>query len=154
MSSPTPADDPEQHLLWMLNIAGHTLAFALLRGVPRRPPLRMSRVRGGPVGLSDRHLGARPCARRSPRPGTTSAAAQAFFRSVKAATGITPDRVTTDDHDSYPRAICTELGKDGWYRVLKPSKARTASDYSGHCLARSALAHVGIHRSPPAIQRH
>jgi len=27
MSSPTPADDPEQHLLWVLNIAGHTLAF-------------------------------------------------------------------------------------------------------------------------------
>src|SRR5215212_6725738 len=39
------------------------------------------------------------------------AAAQAFFRSAKAVTGITPDRVTTDGHDSYPRAIRTELGK-------------------------------------------
>src|SRR5215207_4544025 len=39
------------------------------------------------------------------------AAAQAFFRSAKAVTGIMPDRVTTDGHDSYPRAIRTELGK-------------------------------------------
>ena len=82
------------------------------------------------------------------------AAAQAFFRSAKAVTGVTPDRVTTDGHDSYPRAIRTELGKDGWCRALKPSKARTGSYYSGQCLARSALAHVGIHRSPPARQRH
>src|SRR5215210_6560221 len=39
------------------------------------------------------------------------AAAQAFFRSAKAATGITPDRVTTDGHGSYPRAIRTVLGR-------------------------------------------
>src|SRR3954466_8806673 len=39
------------------------------------------------------------------------AAAQAFFRSAKAVTGVTPDRVTTDGHDSYARAIRTELGK-------------------------------------------
>ena len=39
------------------------------------------------------------------------AAAKAFFRSAKAATGVTPDRVTTDGHDAYPRAIRTELGK-------------------------------------------
>ncbi len=39
------------------------------------------------------------------------AAAKAFFRSAKTVTGITPDRVTTDGHDSYPRAIRTELGK-------------------------------------------
>ena len=38
------------------------------------------------------------------------AAAKAFFRSAKAATGITPDRVTTDGHGSYPRAIRTTLG--------------------------------------------
>src|SRR5215207_4116828 len=38
------------------------------------------------------------------------AAAQAFFRSAKAVTGVTPDRVTTDGRDSYPRAIRTELG--------------------------------------------
>src|SRR4051794_25537864 len=37
------------------------------------------------------------------------AAAQAFFRSAQAVTGVTPDRVTTDGHDSYPRAIRTTL---------------------------------------------
>ncbi len=39
------------------------------------------------------------------------AAAQAFFRSARAATGATPDRVTTDGHGSYPRAIRTTLGR-------------------------------------------
>ncbi len=39
------------------------------------------------------------------------AAAQAFFRSAKAATGITPERVTTDGHGSYPRAIRSTLGR-------------------------------------------
>ena len=38
------------------------------------------------------------------------AAAKAFFESAKMVTGITPDRVTTDGHDSYPRAIRTTLG--------------------------------------------
>ena len=38
------------------------------------------------------------------------AAAKAFFESAKMATGITPDRVTTDGHDNYPRAIRTVLG--------------------------------------------
>src|ERR1700676_817716 len=37
------------------------------------------------------------------------AAAKAFFRSAKAVTGVIPARVTTDGHDSYPRAIRTEL---------------------------------------------
>ena len=41
------------------------------------------------------------------------AAAKAFFRSAQAATGVTPERVTTDGHDSYPRAIRTELGNTG-----------------------------------------
>jgi transposase-like protein len=39
------------------------------------------------------------------------AAAQAFFRSSKAATGITLERVTTDGHGSYPRAIRSTLGR-------------------------------------------
>jgi transposase-like protein len=38
-------------------------------------------------------------------------AAKAFFRSAKAVTGVAPARVTTDGHDSYPRAIHTELDK-------------------------------------------
>jgi hypothetical protein len=37
------------------------------------------------------------------------AAAKAFSRSAKP---VTPERVTTDGHDSYPPAILNELGKD------------------------------------------
>ena len=39
------------------------------------------------------------------------AAAKAFFRPAKATTGYRPDRVTTDGHGSYPRAIRTILGR-------------------------------------------
>ena len=37
-------------------------------------------------------------------------AAKAFFRSARATMGFRPDRVTTDGHGSYPRAIRTVLG--------------------------------------------
>ncbi|MBV8613199.1 MAG: IS6 family transposase, partial [Acetobacteraceae bacterium] len=46
-------------------------------------------------------------------------AAKAFFRSAKAATGLTPDRVTTDGHGSYPRAIRTELGRGVRHRTSR-----------------------------------
>src|ERR687890_1983575 len=45
------------------------------------------------------------------------AAAQAFFRSAKAATGATPERVTTDGHGSYPRAICSTLRRHVVHRT-------------------------------------
>jgi putative transposase len=38
------------------------------------------------------------------------AAAEAFFRSARTVTGIVPNRVTTDGHNSYPGAIKAELG--------------------------------------------
>jgi putative transposase len=38
-------------------------------------------------------------------------AAQTFFRSARAASGLAPDRVTTDGHGSYPRAIRSTLGR-------------------------------------------
>ena len=46
-------------------------------------------------------------------------AAKAFFRSAKRVTGITPDRVTTDGHDSYPRALRTKLGKGVRHRTSR-----------------------------------
>jgi putative transposase len=46
------------------------------------------------------------------------AAAKAFFESAKMVTGVTPDRVTTDGHDSYPRAIRTTLGAGVRHRDL------------------------------------
>jgi hypothetical protein len=45
------------------------------------------------------------------------AAANAFFRSAQQVTGATPARVTTDGHDSYPRAIRTELGASVKHRT-------------------------------------
>jgi transposase-like protein len=47
------------------------------------------------------------------------ATATAFFRSAKAATGVTPSRMTTDGHDSYPRAIRTTLGNDVRHRTSR-----------------------------------
>ena len=49
------------------------------------------------------------------------AAAKRFFRSAKAVTGVIPDRVTTDGHDAYPRAIRTELGSRVWHRTIATS---------------------------------
>ena len=38
-------------------------------------------------------------------------AAQRFFRSARSVAGFVPDRVTTDGHNSYPRAIRSTLGR-------------------------------------------
>src|SRR3712207_1895420 len=54
-------------------------------------------------------------------------AAQAFFRSAKAATGMTPERVTTDGHGSYPRAIRSTLGR----RVVHRTSAYKNKDHRG-----------------------
>jgi transposase-like protein len=48
------------------------------------------------------------------------AAAQRFFQSAKAVTGQTPEQVTTDGHDSYPRAIAEVLGKRVKHGVAAP----------------------------------
>jgi putative transposase len=60
------------------------------------------------------------------------AAAQAFFRSAKAVTGVTPDQVTTDGHGSYPRAIRSTLGGDvehrtSAYKNLWPAPSASSS---------------------------
>src|SRR6185437_11692672 len=59
------------------------------------------------------------------------AAAKAFFRSAKAVTGVTPDRVTTDGHDAYPRAIRTELGRHGRHRTNRYLNNRLEQDHRG-----------------------
>ena len=59
------------------------------------------------------------------------AAAKAFFRSAKAVTGVTPDRVTTDGHDSYPRAIRTELGRGVRHRTSRYLNNRLEQDHRG-----------------------
>ena len=59
------------------------------------------------------------------------AAARAFFRSAKTTIGVTPDRVTTDGHDSYPRAIRTELGKGVRHRTSAYLNNRLEQDHRG-----------------------
>ena len=44
-------------------------------------------------------------------------AAKAFFEEALAVTGVQPDRVTTDGHESYPRAIREELGDSVKHRT-------------------------------------
>jgi len=56
------------------------------------------------------------------------AAAKAFFRSARTVTGRTPDRVTTDGHDSYPRAIRTELGRTVRHRTSRYMNNRIEQD--------------------------
>jgi transposase-like protein len=58
-------------------------------------------------------------------------AARAFFRSAQAATGVMPKRVTTDGHDSYPRAIRTELGKDVRHRTSRYRNNGLEQDHRG-----------------------
>ena len=59
------------------------------------------------------------------------AAAKAFFRSARAATGVTPARVTTDGHDAYPRAIRTELGRQIRHRTSCYLNNRLEQDHRG-----------------------
>ncbi len=59
------------------------------------------------------------------------AAARAFFRSAKAATGVTPDRVTTDGHRSYPRAIRTALGRRVVHRTSAYKNNGLEQDHRG-----------------------
>ncbi len=59
------------------------------------------------------------------------AAAQAFFRSAKAATGLVPDRVTTDGHGSYPRAIRTTLGRRVVHRTSAYKNNGLEQDHRG-----------------------
>jgi putative transposase len=59
------------------------------------------------------------------------AAAKAFFRLAKSATGTTPGRVTTDGHGSYPRAIRSMLGQDVKHRTSAFKNNRLEQDHRG-----------------------
>src|SRR3954462_8892427 len=59
-------------------------------------------------------------------------AAKAFFSSAKAVTAITPTKVTTDGHDSYPRAIRSELGRHVKHRTSRYLTNRLEQDHRGH----------------------
>ena len=59
------------------------------------------------------------------------AATKAFFRSATATMGFRPDRVTTDGHGSYPRAIRTVLGKAVRHRTSAYLNNRLEQDHRG-----------------------
>src|SRR4051812_49973382 len=59
------------------------------------------------------------------------AVAQAFFRSAKSITGITPERVTTDGHGSYPRAIRSTLGRQVMHRTSAYKDNGLEQDHRG-----------------------
>src|SRR6201996_6928290 len=58
-------------------------------------------------------------------------AARAFFRSAKAVTGLIPDRVTPDGHDSYKRAVRTELSRGVRHRTSRYLNNRIEQDHRG-----------------------
>jgi transposase-like protein len=58
-------------------------------------------------------------------------AAKAFFRSARATAGFRPDRVTTDGHGSYPRAIRTVLGRTVRHRTSVYLNNRLEQDHRG-----------------------
>ena len=58
-------------------------------------------------------------------------AAKAFFRSARATMGFRLDRVTTDGHGSYPRAIRTVLSKTVRHRTSAYLNNRLEQDHRG-----------------------
>ena len=58
-------------------------------------------------------------------------AAQRFFRGARAVVGHAPDRVTTDGHDAYPRAIRGTLGRKVAHRRNRYLNNRLEQDHRG-----------------------
>ena len=58
-------------------------------------------------------------------------AAQRFFRSARSVAGFVPDRVTTDGHNSYPRAIRSTLGRNVRHRTSVYLNNRLEQDHRG-----------------------
>jgi putative transposase len=59
------------------------------------------------------------------------AAAEAFFRSAWAVTGVIPDRITTDGHDAYPRAIRNVFGDRVLHRTNRYLNNHLEQDHRG-----------------------
>jgi putative transposase len=59
------------------------------------------------------------------------AAAEAFFRSAWTVTGVMPDRITTDGHDAYPRAIQNVFGDGVTHRTNRYLNNHLEQDHRG-----------------------
>jgi putative transposase len=58
-------------------------------------------------------------------------AAKRFFKEANEVTGCVPERVTTDGHDSYPRAIRRVLGRKVKHRTNRYLNNRLEQDHRG-----------------------
>jgi putative transposase len=59
-------------------------------------------------------------------------AAEAFFRSAWTVTGVMPDRIITNGHDTYPRAIRHVVGDRVTHRTHRSLNNYTRTGPSGH----------------------
>jgi putative transposase len=59
------------------------------------------------------------------------AAAEAFFRSAWTVAGVAPDRITTDGHDAYPRAIRQVFGNRVVHRTNRYLNNHLEQDHRG-----------------------
>jgi putative transposase len=59
------------------------------------------------------------------------AAAKMFFRSARSVTQVAPDRVTTDGHDAYPRAVREALGEKVVHRTNQYLNNHLEQDHRG-----------------------
>jgi hypothetical protein len=83
-------------------------------------------------------------------------AAKAFFRSARAVTGVLPDRVTSDGHGSYPRAIACELGEDVTHRTNQYLNNHLEQDHRGIKQRVRPMLHAGLqalHLGGPLLSR-
>jgi transposase-like protein len=58
-------------------------------------------------------------------------AAQCFFQQARVVAGQAPERVTTDGHSSFPRAIRETLGEAVEHRCYRYLNNRLAQDHRG-----------------------
>ena len=59
-------------------------------------------------------------------------AAKRFFACALKAVGQAPEKVTTDGHDSYPRAVRETLGPDVSHRTSRSMNKRIEQDHPQH----------------------
>ena len=67
--------------------------------------------------------------RHDAEPGPQHESGQRFFRSARSVAGFVPDRVTTDGHNSYPRAIRSTLGRKVRHRTSVYLNNRLEQDH-------------------------
>ncbi len=58
-------------------------------------------------------------------------AAKRFFARAQTVVGHAPEKVTTDGHDAYPRAICETFGPDVQHRTSRYMNNRMEQDHRG-----------------------